>query len=168
MLPTPASLKIDLHRVVFRKCFLQFQSLSHLDYCFSLSQNIALFIVCSRKPSNDDHSKLTIQLTMRISIITFALSTFVAATFAVPFGDTFQNLDLELDLEVRNSNPFIPRRQSPAASSCVPQNPIASNVCSSGSPYCCSGSGKSTVCGPASTTKCASTTICCINTNGVS
>jgi hypothetical protein len=50
---------------------------------------------------------------------------------------------------------------------CPSQKPIAQNLCTSGSPYCCSGSGSGQVCGPASTTTCTATTICCINTNGV-
>lgn len=57
----------------------------------------------------------------------------------------------------------------PTPPGCPPaQKPIAQNLCNSGSPYCCSGSGASQVCGPASQVSCASTTICCINTNGVS
>ncbi len=48
------------------------------------------------------------------------------------------------------------------------QKPIAQNLCNSGSPYCCSGTGDQQVCGPAGTVTCESMTICCINTNGVS
>lgn len=48
------------------------------------------------------------------------------------------------------------------------QKPIAQNLCTSGVPYCCSGTGLSQVCGPAGTVQCQSIAICCINTNGVS
>src|SRR5580700_4076509 len=61
-----------------------------------------------------------------------------------------------------NSNAKCPTNTGPG------QQPIANNICNSGSPYCCSGSGAGKVCGPASTTTCTSTTICCINTDGVS
>ncbi|KAF2996198.1 hypothetical protein E8E13_001233 [Curvularia kusanoi] len=47
------------------------------------------------------------------------------------------------------------------------QKPIAQNLCTSGSPYCCSGIGDARVCGPASTVSCETLTICCINTNGM-
>lgn len=48
------------------------------------------------------------------------------------------------------------------------QKPIAQNLCTSGAPYCCSGTGDAKVCGPASSVVCETMTICCINTNGVS
>jgi hypothetical protein len=52
-------------------------------------------------------------------------------------------------------------------SNCPSQKPISQNLCTSGSPYCCSGQGAAQVCGPSSSTTCTATTICCINTNGV-
>ena len=102
------------------------------------------------------------------SITTWAIAPFLAAAIsvAVPFDDTTSPA---LEIEPRNPLPVVAARASKASpSSCSPQNPIASNVCSSGSPYCCSGTGKSMVCGPSSTTDCESTTICCMNNNGVS
>jgi hypothetical protein len=56
----------------------------------------------------------------------------------------------------------------PPPPNCPTQKPIAENLCTSGSPYCCSGTGSGQVCGPAASTTCTATTICCINTNGVS
>ncbi|KAF4621900.1 hypothetical protein G7Y89_g14445 [Cudoniella acicularis] len=50
---------------------------------------------------------------------------------------------------------------------CPNTQPVDQNLCTSGSPYCCSGSGNGAVCGPSSSTQCSSTTICCINTNGM-
>ncbi|KAJ8108555.1 hypothetical protein OPT61_g8095 [Boeremia exigua] len=47
------------------------------------------------------------------------------------------------------------------------QKPIAQNLCTSGSPYCCSGTGDAKVCGPAASVSCDTMTICCINTNGM-
>ncbi|KAH6644321.1 hypothetical protein C7974DRAFT_18562 [Boeremia exigua] len=47
------------------------------------------------------------------------------------------------------------------------QKPIAQNLCTSGSPYCCSGTGDQQVCGPAGSVSCQAMTICCINTNGM-
>ena len=114
---------------------------------------------------------ISLRMYLQTNFVFAVLSSFTCTTFAVPLGDsgidTFPNLSLEPREPIsewlpRNPTPTLPR------SSCPTQGPITSNVCSSGSPYCCSGSGKSIVCGPSSTTQCTSTTICCINTNGVS
>ena len=59
-------------------------------------------------------------------------------------------------------------RRPPHNPNCPSTVPVSQNVCTSGSPYCCEGTGPGAVCGPSSTTNCASTVICCINTNGVS
>lgn len=100
--------------------------------------------------------------------IAIVLSSLLTTALAVPFSDSTIDTSPKLDLEARDPiSKWRPRSLAPTPSSCPTQNPISSNVCSSGSPYCCSGSGKSVVCGPASTTQCTSTTICCINTNGV-
>jgi hypothetical protein len=105
------------------------------------------------------------------SFILLTSSLIITTTVAVPFVDSNLETFPNLSLESRDPSPkWPPRSPTPthSSSNCPTQGPIASNVCSSGSPYCCSGSGKSMVCGPASTTQCTTTTICCINTNGVS
>lgn len=62
------------------------------------------------------------------------------------------------------SNNKEPRKEK---DKCPSQKPIAQNICTSGAPYCCSGTGDTQVCGPAGTVECTAMTICCINTNGV-
>ncbi|KAF3049007.1 hypothetical protein E8E11_002354 [Didymella keratinophila] len=67
------------------------------------------------------------------------------------------NLSSELDKR---------KADSPGKNGNCPKT-VSQNVCTSGAPYCCSGSGASQVCGPASSVACSSMTICCINTNGM-
>ncbi|KAG0652067.1 hypothetical protein D0Z07_1190 [Hyphodiscus hymeniophilus] len=106
------------------------------------------------------------------SLFVFVISPYLATAVALaaPFGDITSPKSPNLELEARDpdSRLGIRNTKKAAPSICAPQNPIQSNVCSSGSPYCCSGEGSGMVCGPASTTTCTSTIICCINNNGVS
>lgn len=81
----------------------------------------------------------------------------------VPGPDPVSHMDSFKDLLAPRANKR--PKHNPDCPSTIPVN---QNLCNSGSPYCCSGTGPGAVCGPSATTNCASTTICCINTNGVS
>ncbi|KAH8809999.1 hypothetical protein F5882DRAFT_373058 [Hyaloscypha sp. PMI_1271] len=106
-----------------------------------------------------------------LALVTLCLTTGLAIPLAEPNTNSSPIADGP-KLESREPHPNAEPRGPPAPPSppnpnCAKQKPIAQNLCNSGSPYCCSGSGASQVCGPASTTSCSSTTICCINTNGM-
>lgn len=128
---------------------------------------------------NSQHLQLSHQITMHFQSTTLlALFTLcLSIGLAMPLADPDMNSSPIIDgpkLESREPHARAEPRGPPNPPSpppnpgCSKQKPISQNLCTSGSPYCCSGSGASQVCGPASTTSCSSTTICCINTNGVS
>jgi len=103
------------------------------------------------------------------------LTLYLTNVLSIPVSDSSLSLFPSLEdssLEVRGAArapvtpPTPPTPPAPPAN-CPSQKPIASNLCTSGAPYCCSGTGSGQVCGPASSTTCSSTTICCINTNGM-
>jgi hypothetical protein len=128
---------------------------------------------------DSQHLQISHQVTMRLqsrtllALFTLCLSTGLAIPLADPGMDSSPITDGP-KLERREPHPKAEPRSPPNPPSpppnpnCPKQKPIAQNLCTSGSPYCCSGTGASQVCGPASSTSCSSTTICCINTNGVS
>lgn len=114
-----------------------------------------------------------------VTLFTLCLSTGRAIPFADPNMDSSPFADGPI-LETREPHPLpeprgAPKSPTPPTPPSPPQNQgcpkqlsVAQNLRTSGSPYCCIGSGSSQVCGPAGSTTCSSTMICCINTIGVS
>jgi uncharacterized membrane protein len=90
-----------------------------------------------------------------------ALLLFLPSVLSIPVGDALLNA-LSPSTPLLNAHD---KRDPAPKDKC--QQPIGQNLCTSGVPYCCSGTGTSQVCGPAGTVECTSIAICCINTNGV-
>lgn len=109
------------------------------------------------------HSQYPVNMHLNIPSL-FFLS--VSGILAAPVAEASPDISSLVSAILRpNSN----KQAGPSKNNnCPSQQPTSQNVCSSGSPYCCSGTGSAQVCGPASSVACSSMTICCINTNGVS
>jgi hypothetical protein len=84
------------------------------------------------------------------------LPLFITTTLAVPVAGSSEPM----------STPNSPILEARVTRGSCPKT-SAENICTSGEPYCCVGSGKNQVCGK-SQVQCSSTTICCNNFNGVS
>jgi hypothetical protein len=99
----------------------------------------------------------------------FYLSTLflllLPSVLAVPIADAPPNAPSPSSPLLDAHNKRNPAKGTEKDGKC--QKPIAQNLCTSGAPYCCSGTGISQVYGPAGTVECTSIAICCINTNGV-
>ena len=103
-------------------------------------------------------SAISLALLPQVLAIPFA----DASADAPPLNTSINPRDTSLiELSKRNKTPPPPVQKQDC------QKPVAQNLCTSGTPYCCSGDGSSQVCGPAASVSCQSTAICCINTNGV-
>ena len=110
--------------------------------------------------------RLTLNMQFNSIPLLLTLTLYLTNVLSIPVSES--SPEQLSPFEERRSQPPPKTPSGPPPANCPTQKPIAQNLCNSGSPYCCSGTGSGQVCGPAASTTCTATTICCINTNGVS
>jgi hypothetical protein len=171
----PCFLQSITGMLYYSSCYYSYLSFSRIK------RGLKAIFLDSFPALKSSHNLQTLhQVTMRFQTASLVvlLTAYLGTGLAVPFPDPDSHSSPIVNvpkLESRETHPKLePRQPGPPTPSggppanCPSQKPIAQNLCTSGSPYCCSGSGSGQVCGLASSVSCSATTICCINTNGVS